>query len=77
MKNIEKEAELFGMEDEDGFPVMNTDKKDGFKVGAEWMRDKAIKAFCEANCPKECSFGKGGGIGCGAKHRFIEKLNEK
>ena len=43
----------------------------------ERMRDRAIKAFCEASCPKGCSFGRGGGIGCGAKHRFIEKLNEQ
>lgn len=43
MKNIEKEAELFGMEDEDGFSVMNTDKQDGFKAGAEWMREDLLR----------------------------------
>lgn len=41
------------------------------------VRDKAIKAFCVANCPKGCSFGADGNIGCGAKARFIQKLNEE
>lgn len=41
------------------------------------VRDKAIKAFCAANCPKGCSFGADGNIGCGAKARFIQKLNEE
>lgn len=42
----------------------------------ERMRKKAAKAFCAANCPKGCSFGADGNIGCGAKARFIQKLNE-
>ena len=42
----------------------------------ERMRDKAIKAFCEANCPKGCSFGADGNIGCAAKGRFIQKLKK-
>lgn len=42
----------------------------------EQMREKAIEAFCTANCPKGCSFGADGNIGCGAKARFIQKLNE-
>lgn len=42
----------------------------------ERMRKKAAKAFCAANCPKGCSFGADGDIGCGAKARFIQKLNE-
>ncbi len=37
MNNIEKQAERFGMEEDDGFAVMNADKRDGFKAGAEWM----------------------------------------
>lgn len=36
---------------------------------------KSIDAFCAANCPKRCSFGADGNIGCGAKARFIKKLN--
>lgn len=40
----------------------------------EQMRAKAIAAFCAANCPKGCAFGTGGGIGCGAKARFIRGL---
>lgn len=43
----------------------------------ERMREKALKVFCAANCPKECSFGADGNIGCGAKARFIQKLNEE
>lgn len=42
----------------------------------EQIRGTAIAAFCVASCPKGCSFGTGGGIGCGAKYRFIQKLNE-
>ena len=64
------------MEDDDGFAVIDVDKETGFIAGAEWMRDKAIKAFCAANCPKGCSFGRGEGIGCGSKHRFIEKMSD-
>lgn len=41
------------------------------------VRDKAIKAFCAANCPKGCSFGADGNIGCGVKARFIQKLNKE
>ena len=41
------------------------------------MRAKAMKVFCAANCPKGCSFGADGNIGCGAKARFIQKLNEE
>lgn len=41
------------------------------------MRIKAITAFCTANCPKGCSFGAGGGIGCAAKYRFIKKMYEE
>lgn len=33
----------------------------------ELMRAKAIDAFCISNCPKGCSFGAVGNIGCGAK----------
>lgn len=40
------------------------------------LKKTAIAAFCAASCPKGCSFGTGGGIGCGAKYRFIQKLNE-
>lgn len=43
----------------------------------ERVRNKAIATFCTANCPKGCSFGIGGGIGCAAKYRFIQKLNEE
>ena len=43
----------------------------------ERMRAKAMKVFCAANCPKGCSFGADGNIGCGAKARFIQKLNEE
>ena len=43
----------------------------------ERMREKAIEAFCASNCPKGCSFGADGNIGCGAKARFIQKLNEE
>lgn len=43
----------------------------------ERMRAKAIEAFCTANCPKGCSFGADGNIGCGAKAIFIQKLNEE
>lgn len=43
----------------------------------ERMRAKAIEAFCAANCPKGCSFGADGNIGCGAKVRFIQKLSKK
>lgn len=42
----------------------------------ERMRKEAVRAFCAANCPKGCSFGADGNIGCGAKARFIQKLNE-
>ena len=38
---------------------------------------KAIKMFCAANCPKGCSFGADGNIGCGAKARFIQKMYEE
>lgn len=43
----------------------------------ERMRAKAIEAFCAANCPKGCSFGADGNIGCGAKVRFIQKLSKE
>lgn len=43
----------------------------------ERVRNKAIATFCTANCPKGCSFGAGGGIGCAAKYRFIQKMNEE
>lgn len=43
----------------------------------ERMREKAIEALCAANCPQGCSFGADGNIGCGAKARFIQKLNEE
>ena len=43
----------------------------------ERMREKALKVFCASNCPKGCSFGADGNIGCGAKARFIQKLNEE
>lgn len=43
----------------------------------EQMREKALKVFCASNCPKGCSFGADGNIGCGAKARFIQKLNEE
>lgn len=43
----------------------------------ERVRNKAIAAFCSANCPKGCSFGADGGIGCAAKYRFIQKLDEE
>ena len=43
----------------------------------ERMQKKAIKMFCAANCPKGCSFGADGNIGCGAKARFIQKMNEE
>lgn len=43
----------------------------------ERMRQKALKVFCASNCPKGCSFGADGNIGCGAKARFIQKLNEE
>ena len=43
----------------------------------ERMRAKAIEAFCAANCPKGCSFGADGNIGCVAKARFIQKLSEE
>lgn len=46
MKNIEKQAELFGLEDDDGFAVMNDDKRDGFKAGAEWMQ-KVLTRWCD------------------------------
>lgn len=42
----------------------------------ERMQTKAMEAFCAANCPKGCSFGADGNIGCGAKARFIQKLTE-
>lgn len=42
----------------------------------ETMRDKAIKAFCAAICPKGCFFGADGNIGCGEKARFIQKMND-
>lgn len=42
----------------------------------ERMQTKAMEAFCAANCPKGCSFGADGNIGCGAKARFIQKLAE-
>lgn len=48
MNNIEKQAERFGMEEDDGFAVMNVDKRDGFKAGAEWMRS-AICRSCSEN----------------------------
>lgn len=37
MIDIDKKADLFGLEEDDGFAVMNADKRDGFKAGAEWM----------------------------------------
>lgn len=40
------------------------------------MQTKVMEAFCAANCPKGCSFGADGNIGCGAKARFIQKLTE-
>lgn len=43
----------------------------------ERMREKALKVFCASNCPKGCSFGADGNIGCGAKARLIQKLNEE
>lgn len=43
----------------------------------EQMREKALKVFCASNCPKGCSFGADGNIGCGAKARFIQKLSEE
>lgn len=43
----------------------------------ERVRTRAIEAFCTANCPKGCSFGADGNIGCAAKARFIQKLNEE
>lgn len=43
----------------------------------ERMRAKAMKVFCAANCPKGCSFGADGNIGCGAKARFIQELTEQ
>ena len=43
----------------------------------ERMREKALKVFCASNCPKGCSFGADGNIGCGAKAIFIQKLNEE
>lgn len=43
----------------------------------ERMRAKAMKVFCAANCPKGCSFGADGNIGCGAIARFIQKLTEE
>ena len=43
----------------------------------ERMRQKALKVFCASNCPKGCSFGADGNIGCGAKAIFIQKLNEE
>ena len=43
----------------------------------ERMREKAIEVFCASNCPKGCSFGADVNIGCGAKARFIQKLNEE
>lgn len=39
------------------------------------MQAKAAEAFCAANCPKGCSFGADGNIGCAAKARFIEKMS--
>lgn len=42
----------------------------------ERIQTKAMEAFCAANCPKGCSFGADGNIGCGAKARFIQKLAE-
>lgn len=43
----------------------------------ERMRENAIEAFCASNCPKGCSFGADGNIGCGAKARFIQKMYEE
>lgn len=43
----------------------------------ELMRAKAIEAFCGSNCPKGCSFGADGNIGCEAKWRFIQKMHEE
>lgn len=43
----------------------------------ERMRQKALKVFCASNCPKGCSFGADGNIGCGAKVRFIQKLSKE
>lgn len=43
----------------------------------ELMRAKAIEAFCVSNCPKGCSFGADGNIGCEAKWRFIQKIHEE
>ncbi|MDE5709172.1 MAG: hypothetical protein K2I32_06985 [Alistipes sp.] len=43
MIDIDKKADLFGMENDDGFAVMNDDKRDGFKAGAEWMREELTR----------------------------------
>ena len=43
MIDIDKKADLFGMGDDDGFAVMNDDKRDGFKAGAEWMREELTR----------------------------------
>lgn len=43
MNNIEKQAERFGMEEDDGFAVMNADKRDGFKAGAEWAHQELTR----------------------------------
>lgn len=42
----------------------------------ERVLTKAREAFCAANCPKGCSFGADGNIGCGAKARFIQRLKD-
>lgn len=47
------------------------------KEAEERIREKAIGAFCASNCPKGCSFGADGNIGCRAKAIFIQKLNEE
>lgn len=43
MIDIDKKADLFGMEDDDGFAVMNVVKRDSFMAGAEWMRDELTR----------------------------------
>ena len=83
-KKIIRETDLYisvqGVMFQDSRAMM---KKDAIKAveiaeqeAEERMRKKAVRAFCAANCPKGCSFGADGNIGCGAKARFIQKLNE-
>ncbi|MCM1301958.1 MAG: hypothetical protein NC226_09590 [Bacteroides cellulosilyticus] len=47
-----------------------------YQEAEERMREKATAVFCAANCPKGCPFGADSGIGCGAKYRFIQNLND-